>query len=174
MNFNIKINLIKKPAVKQLFSNLLTRVLTRAYNDLVMNINGRQQEIFEIVVEEFIKSARPIGSEFLAENYDLEVSPATIRNDLAYLEELGFLAKPHTSGGRIPTSRGWHFFVEEVREPAAFSKEEMARLNSLTSELLKTSQEIMSCVSKIFPKVSEEFFKNFLINKLFDDHERKK
>ena len=82
-----------------------------------MRLDGRQQEIFEIVVEEFIKSARPIGSEFLAENYDLEVSSATMRNDVAYLEELGFLAKPHTSGGRIPTSRGWYFFTHEIREP---------------------------------------------------------
>lgn len=134
-----------------------------------MNLGGRQQELFEIVVEEFIKSARPVGSEFLAENYDLEVSPATIRNDLAHLEELGLLAKPHTSGGRIPTSRGWHFFVEEVREPDVFSKEEMARLNSLANELLSTSQEIMSCVSKIFPGISDEFFKKFLIGKLFSE-----
>ena len=128
---------------------------------------GRQQEIFEIVVEEFIKSARPIGSEFLAENYDLEVSSATIRNDLAYLEELGFLAKPHTSGGRVPTSRGWHFFTHEIREPDRFSTEEMARLNALANKLLNTSQEIMLCVSKIFPEVSDEFFKKFIIDKLF-------
>ncbi|KKQ92296.1 MAG: Heat-inducible transcription repressor hrcA [Candidatus Azambacteria bacterium GW2011_GWA2_39_10] len=134
----------------------------------------RQQEIFEIVVEEFIKSARPVGSEFLSENYDLEVSPATIRNDLAYLEELGFLAKPHTSGGRIPTARGWHFFTHEIREPDRFSTEEIARLNALTNKLLNISQEIMLCVSKIFPEVSDEFFKKFLINKLFDDHGRRK
>lgn len=141
-----------------------------------MRLEGRQQEIFEIVVEEFIKSARPVGSEFLAENYDLEVSSATIRNDLAYLEELGFLAKPHTSGGRIPTSRGWHFFTHEILEPSEFSKTEMARLNSLTSELLDTSQEIMNCVSKIFPEVSNEFFKKFIIEKLFyeNKYERRK
>src|SRR3989338_1690477 len=119
-----------------------------------MRLDGRQQEIFEIVVEEFIKSARPVGSEFLAENYDLEVSSATIRNDLAYLEELGFLAKPHTSGGRIPTSRGWHFFTHEIREPDRVSQSETARLNVLTNELLSTSQEIMSCISKIFPEAS--------------------
>jgi len=139
-----------------------------------MRLDGRQQEIFEIVVEEFIKSARPVGSQFLSENYDLEVSSATIRNDLAYLEELGFLVKPHTSGGRVPTSRGWHFFTHEIREPDEFSKTEMARLNSLTDALLNTSQEIMNCVSKIFPEVSEEFFKKFLVNKLFNDHERRK
>ncbi|MBI2446689.1 MAG: DeoR family transcriptional regulator [Parcubacteria group bacterium] len=132
-----------------------------------MSLGNRQQEIFEIVVEEFIKSARPVGSEFLAENYDLKISSATIRNDLAYLEELGFLAKPHTSGGRIPTSRGWHFFTHEIREPDEFSMEEMARLNALTNKLLNTSQEIMLCVSKIFPEVSDEFFKKFIIDKLF-------
>ena len=139
-----------------------------------MRLGDRQQEIFEIVVEEFIKSARPVGSEFLAENYDLNVSPATIRNDLARLEELGFLAKPYTSGGRIPTSRGWHFFIEEVRETDEFSQSEIARLNALTNELLNTSQEIMSCVSKIFPEVSDEFFKKYLISKLFNDNERRK
>lgn len=139
-----------------------------------MNLDNRQKYIFEIVVEEFIKSARPIGSEFLAENYDLEVSPATIRNDLAYLEELGLLAKPHTSGGRIPTSRGWRIFTHEVREPDEFSKEEMARLASLTNELLATSNEIMHCISKIFPEVSDEFFKKFLVNKLFNDYDRRK
>ena len=134
-----------------------------------MNIDNRQKYIFEIVVEEFIKSARPIGSEFLAENYDLEVSPATIRNDLAYLEELGFLAKPHTSGGRIPTSRGWHFFTHEVSEPEVFRREEIARLNILTNALLNTSQEIISCISKVFPEVSDEFLKKFLISKLFNN-----
>lgn len=136
----------------------------------MMNLDNRQRYVFEIVVEEFIKSARPVGSEFLAENYDLEVSSATIRNDLAFLEELGFLAKPHTSGGRVPTSRGWHFFINEIREPDGFSKEEMARLNTLTNELLNTSQEIMSCVSKIFPGVSDEFFKKFLVEKLFNEN----
>jgi heat-inducible transcriptional repressor len=153
----------------------------------IMNLGDRQKDIFEIVVEEFIKTARPVGSEFLAENYEFvplrgisrreRISPATVRNDLAFLEELGLLVKPHTSGGRIPTSRGWHFFVEEVREPDEFSKAEMARLNALTNELLSTSQEIMSCVSKIFPEVSEEFFKNFLTEKLFNNeknHDRRK
>lgn len=135
-----------------------------------MNLDNRQKYIFGIVVEEFIKSARPVGSEFLAENYDLEVSSATIRNDLAFLEELGFLAKPHTSGGRIPTSRGWHFFTHEIREPDKFSQSEIARLNALAGELLNTSQEIMSCMSKIFPEVSEKFFKNFLIEKLFNEN----
>ena len=141
------------------------------YNGQSMdNINDRQKDIFEIVVEEFIKSARPVGSQFLAENYDLEVSSATIRNDFVSLEELGFITKQHSSGGRIPTSKGWHYFIEEIREPDEFSMEEVARLNTLTNKLLNTSQEIMSCISKIFPDVSDEFFKKFLIDKLFNEN----
>lgn len=135
-----------------------------------MRLDGRQQEIFEIVIEEFIKSARPVGSEFLAENYDLEVSSATIRNDLAYLEELGFLAKPHTSGGRVPTSRGWHYFMEEVWEPSYSSEEEMLRFKGLISNLLNTSLELKECVSNFFPEVSDEFFKKFLVEKLFNEN----
>ncbi|MBI2634967.1 MAG: hypothetical protein HYW79_00225 [Parcubacteria group bacterium] len=140
-----------------------------------MDLDSRQIYIFEIVVAEFIKTARPVGSRFLAENYDLEVSSATIRNDLAFWEELGFLTKPHPSGGRIPTSKGWHYFTHEIHEPDEFSMEEMARLNALTNKLLSTSQEIMSCVSKMFPEVSDEFFKKFLVDKLFNnEYERRK
>lgn len=142
--------------------------------DKPRQLADRQMEIFEIVVGEFIKSAKPVGSEFLAESYDLEVSSATIRNDLAHLEELGLLEKPHTSGGRIPTSFGWYFFTHKVLETDEFPKSEAARLNALTNELLSTSQEIMSCVSKIFPGVSEKFLKNFLTNKLFNEHGRRK
>ena len=138
-----------------------------------MDSGNRQIYIFEIVVEEFIKTAHPVGSQFLTENYDLEVSSATIRNDLVFLEGLGFLTKPHPSSGRIPTSRGCHYFIEEVRR-SDLPMEEIIRLNNLTSELLEKSEEIMDCVSKIFPNVSDEFFKKFLVNKLFNEHERKK
>ena len=143
------------------------------YNVLAMDLDNRQIHIFEIAVEEFIKSARPVGSEFLVENYDLKISPATVRNDLAFLEGCGLLAKPHTSGGRIPTSEGWRYFIGEVWQ-SDLPKEEIIKLNNLTSELLGKSEEIMECISKIFPDVSDEFFKKFLVNKLFNDHERRK
>lgn len=138
-----------------------------------MNLRGRQKDIFEIVVEEFIKTARPVSSEFLAENYDLKVSSATIRNDLSLLEEIGFLAKPHISGGRLPTADGWHYFIAEIKN-SDFSSDELLKLRSLTTDLLDTYQEITNCVSKFFPDASEEFFRKFLINKLFKNHGRRK
>lgn len=138
-----------------------------------VNLEGRPREIFVIVVGEFIKTARPVGSEFLAENYDLDVSSATIRNDLAFLEGLGFLNKPYPSGGRVPTASGWHYFMEEIRGPSYLSKEEVLRFEELVSNLLSISLELKECVSKFFPEVSEEFLKRFLMNKIFYDNRRK-
>jgi len=134
---------------------------------------GRPKEIFVIVVGEFIKTARPVGSEFLAENYDLDVSSATIRNDLAFLEDLGFLAKPHTSGGRVPTADGWHYFMEEVWEPSYPREDEALKFENSVSNLINASIEIKECVSKIFPDVSEEFLKRFLMDKIFNNYGRK-
>jgi len=134
---------------------------------------GRQKEIFVIVVGEFIKTAKPVASEFLAENYDLDVSSATIRNDLAFLEELGFLNKPHPSGGRMPTARGWHYFMEEVWEPSYLKEEEALKFENSVSNLISASLEVRECVSKIFPEVSEEFLKRFLMDKIFYDSRRK-
>ncbi len=139
-----------------------------------MNLEGRPREIFVIVVGEFIKTARPIGSEFLAENYDLDVSSATIRNDLAFLEDLGFLTKPHTSGGRVPTADGWHYFVEKIWEQSSLKEEEALKFENSVSNLISASLEVRECVSKIFPDASEEFLKRFLMNKIFNNYERRK
>ena len=141
-----------------------------------MNLEGRPRNIFVIVVGEFIKTAKPVGSEFLVENYDLEVSSATIRNDLAFLESLGFLTKPHTSGGRVPTTDGWHYFMEEIWESSFLKEEDAARFENCVSNLIAASLEVRECVSKFFPEVSEEFLKKFLINKIFNEnkYERRK
>jgi len=139
-----------------------------------VNLEGRQKEIFVIVIGEFIKTARPVGSEFLAENYDLDVSSATIRNDLAFLESLGFLNKPHPSGGRVPTAHGWHYFMEEVWEPSYLKEEEALKFENSVSNLISASLEVRECVSRIFPEVSEEFLKRFLIDKIFNNYDRRK
>ncbi|MDP2638909.1 MAG: DeoR family transcriptional regulator [Candidatus Azambacteria bacterium] len=138
-----------------------------------VNLEGRPRDVFVIVVGEFIKTAKPIGSESLADNYNLDVSSATIRNDLAFLEELGFLTKPHPSGGRVPTADGWHYFVEEIWENSSQKEAEAIRFENSVSNLISASLEIRECVSKIFPDVSEEFLKKFLIDKIFNNYGRK-
>lgn len=77
-------------------------------------LRDRQKLILELVIREYIAEATPVGSRTLSENYDLQVSPATVRNEMARLEELGYLTHPHTSAGRVPTDRGYRYFVEQL------------------------------------------------------------
>lgn len=81
---------------------------------IVPSITPRQAELLRIVVQEYVQSAQPVGSSAIAKHYDLGVSPATIRNDLAALEREGLLTHPHTSAGRVPTDAGYRFFVQHL------------------------------------------------------------
>lgn len=97
-------------------------------------MDDRAQEILRAVVNEYIKQAEPISSGFLVEHLNFDVSPATMRHELYQLEEMGFLEKPHTSGGRIPTPRGYRFFVDNLlgnRELEESEKEELSRVQTL-------------------------------------------
>jgi len=74
----------------------------------------RQQTILELLVKEYIRTAEPVGSQILVQNYKLDLSPATVRNEMSELEEQGYLYQPHTSAGRAPTDKGYRFFVNKV------------------------------------------------------------
>jgi heat-inducible transcriptional repressor len=77
-------------------------------------LTSRQRTILGLVVREYVETASPVSSRALVENYGLEVSTATVRNELAQLEELGYLTHPHTSAGRVPTDKGYHRFVTRL------------------------------------------------------------
>lgn len=92
-----------------------------------MNMTERKCNILKIIVEEFIASAQPVGSKALIEKYHLPFSSATIRNEMQELEENGYLEKPHTSAGRIPSAQGYRYYIEHLRSHN--------RKNELTSKL---------------------------------------
>ncbi len=77
-------------------------------------LTPRQRTILGLVVREYVKSASPVSSRALVEHYGIQVSTATVRNELALLEELGYLTHPHTSAGRVPTHKGYNHFVERL------------------------------------------------------------
>ena len=81
-------------------------------------LSPRQREILSIVVREYITTAQPVGSLAVCQRHPLGVSPATIRNEFAFLEEAGYLAQPHTSAGRVPTEKGYRYFVAQLMEEA--------------------------------------------------------
>lgn len=80
------------------------------------NLSERQQTVLRLVVQEYIKSVTPVSSKMIADEYNLGVSSATIRNEMAALEELGYLMHPHTSAGRVPTELGYRYFVEKLMQ----------------------------------------------------------
>ncbi len=77
-------------------------------------LTDRRQTVLGLVVRQYIATATPVGSKTIVEQYGLDVSPATIRNEMAYLEEQGYLTHPHTSAGRVPTEKGYRYFVERL------------------------------------------------------------
>ncbi len=87
-------------------------------------LTPRQQLILAVVVREYISTARPVGSQAVVAEYALRVSPATVRNEMAYLEEAGYLTHLHTSAGRIPTEKGYRYFVERLMQEATLSPTE--------------------------------------------------
>jgi heat-inducible transcriptional repressor len=77
-------------------------------------LTARQQTILGLTVQEYIANKQPVGSKYLVEKYDLQMSSATVRSEMAELEELGYLDHPHTSAGRIPTEEGYRYFVQRL------------------------------------------------------------
>jgi len=86
-----------------------------------MKVSLRQKELLQCLVGEYILSARPVSSGLLEEKFELDVSPATIRAEMKQLTDAGYLFQPHTSAGRVPTDKGYRFFVELLREDNGWS-----------------------------------------------------
>jgi heat-inducible transcriptional repressor len=92
-------------------------------DNFAMKMTERRQMLLALAIKEYVKKAQPVGSETLA-RMDLGISPATIRNELAALEEEGYLMHPHTSAGRVPTEKGYRYFVETLMDNLELSAEE--------------------------------------------------
>ena len=81
-----------------------------------MVLNQRQAQILRFIVDEYVRTAEPVSSKQLCERYRLPFSSATVRNDMAVLEELGLIEQPHTSAGRIPTEKGYRFYIQHKED----------------------------------------------------------
>jgi heat-inducible transcriptional repressor len=95
----------------------------------IPKLTERQQNILRLIVQEYIKTAAPVGSKTIATEYNLGVSAATVRNEMAQLEELGYLSHPHTSAGRVPTELGYRYFVEKLMEQTELPFEEQRMIS---------------------------------------------
>lgn len=116
-----------------------------------MDLTDRQKKLLRAVIEKYIETAEPIGSETVEKEAGLGVSPATIRNEMVRLTALNYLKQPHTSAGRVPTSMGMKFFVDQLMEEKSLSlkdevaiKEEIGVNDQRFDKLLKHTARVLA------------------------------
>lgn len=120
-----------------------------------MDLTERQEIILNNLIKEYIDSAEPVSSDLLKKRVDLDISPATIRSDLQELTEQGYVTQPHTSAGRVPTNKGYKYFVEitftsqspDFTREIESAKEKIEQELQLAQELIKSLTQISSTLS---------------------------
>ena len=120
-----------------------------------MSVSERKKKILGALIEEYIKTAEPVGSKAIAGITDLGCSSATIRNELAELTAMGYLEQPHTSAGRIPTPAGYRLYVNELMEKQKLSIEETEEINRRLNEKMTQLDSMMSDVGKIASQLTD-------------------
>lgn len=119
-----------------------------------MTIDERKIKILQAIISDYISTGEPVGSRTIAKKYDLGVGSATIRNEMADLEDMGYLEQPHTSAGRIPSSKGYRLYVDQLMGTECLSKEEELKIkeyiiNSAMYEVDKIVKQACSLLSEL-------------------------
>lgn len=118
-------------------------------------LNDRKKKILQLIIEDYISTAEPVGSRTIARKYDLGISPATIRNEMSDLELLGYLEQPHTSAGRIPSAQAYRFYVDSLLEPGTLTDNDMALINGWFKERRRSIDEIFQSTAKILSRMTQ-------------------
>ncbi len=112
-------------------------------------LDERKAAILRAVVEEYIDTALPVGSSHVVKSSGVHVSSATVRNDMATLEQEGYLLQPHTSAGRIPTEKGYRFFVDNLGQPASLRGSEAIQVRSFFEQAHGELEQMLQDTSKL-------------------------
>jgi heat-inducible transcriptional repressor len=135
------------------------------------NLTDRERRVLQAIIMDYIQTAEPVGSRIVSKKYRIGLSPATIRNVMADLEEMGFLTQPHTSAGRVPTDRAFRFYVDSILEMRKLTRLEKDRIeNSLKDEkqdlgeIMKRASSLLSLLSRqagvvLAPRFASNIFK---------------
>jgi heat-inducible transcriptional repressor len=118
-----------------------------------MELGDRKKAILRAIINDYIQTAEPIGSRTIAKKHEIGISSATIRNEMADLEELGYLEQPHTSAGRIPSDKGYRIYVNELMELGNLTREETDAVKSILQ--LATINEIDKVIRRTTRLISE-------------------
>lgn len=117
---------------------------------------ARQRELLRAVIREYIATAEPVASAALVRRYALDVSSATVRNELAVLEDLGLLTHPHTSAGRVPTDLGYRFFIENLMPRTGLQPDEQVTVSHQFQQALSNTAEWMRLATSTLARLTAE------------------
>ena len=117
-------------------------------------MDERKQRILRAIIEDYVKSAEPVGSRTIAKNYNLGISPATVRNEMADLEDLGYLEKPHTSAGRIPSSKGYRLYVDSMMHQGPVENEDVKQIHSIWNDPQLSGNEMLLHMARLVSQIS--------------------
>ena len=122
----------------------------------IEELNDREKSILRSVVQQFIITASPVGSRYITKKYEMGISPATVRNIMADLEESGYVNHPHTSAGRVPTDKGYRYYVDSLMELKKLKSSDKGLINkSLKAEITETD-EIFKITSKLLSTITNQ------------------
>lgn len=117
-------------------------------------LDERKRRILQAVIDDYISSAEPVGSRAVARRHDLGVSPATIRNEMADLEEMGYLEHLHTSSGRIPSSKGYRLYVDNLLSPAPIGEREKVLIDRWYKARVRRIESVFQETAKVISRVT--------------------
>jgi len=120
------------------------------------NLSDRERQILRILIDHYINTAEPVASKTLAKNYDLKLSPASIRNTIKDLEELGFVRQPHTSAGRIPTNDGYRIYVDYLLRPEDLTETEKNQITNNINKEYSGIDQLLEQTSRVLGNVSHQ------------------
>lgn len=117
-------------------------------------MDERKQRILQAIIQDYVKSAEPVASRTIARKYNLGVSPATVRNEMFDLEELGFLEQPHSSSGRVPSAKGYRYYVDTILHKEHINREDAELIRSLWESKSKDFSDFIQHTAKVISQVS--------------------
>ncbi len=126
--------------------------------------NKRKSNILESLTSLYIDTARPVSSSLIKDEFNFSVSSATIRNILVELEEFGYIEQPHTSSGRVPTDKGYRFYIDSLMKRRSLRDEEKKELKLACLSSARKTRDIIDKTSEILAQISNEAAFNFFFN----------
>ncbi len=121
-----------------------------------MTLNERKSALLSAIIKEHISTGQTVASKTLVDKHGFSLSPATIRNEMSDLEELGYIYQPHTSAGRIPTEKGWKFYIEHFLKNVELTKQKKNTLDAILKEHDLSYEGMVKNVAKQMAELSRE------------------